>query len=76
MAGARSVVASVWQADDTFTAALMRRFYASLHTGHDKAEALMLAERELLKEWGPSAAPKYWAGFRIVGDAHGTISGE
>ena len=76
MAGARSVVASVWQADDTFTAALMRRFYANLRSGHDKAEALTLAKRELLKEWGPSAAPKYWAGFRIVGDAHGTISGE
>jgi CHAT domain-containing protein len=76
MAGARSVVASVWQADDTFTAALMRRFYARLQSGHDKAEALTLAERELLKEWGRSAAPKYWAGFRIVGDAHGTISGE
>lgn len=76
MAGARSVVASVWQADDTFTATLMRHFYSNLHSGHDKAEALTLAKRELLKEWGPSAAPRYWAGFRIVGDAHGTISGE
>ncbi len=76
MAGARSVVASVWQADDTFTATLMRRFYANLHAGHDKAEALTLAKRGLLKDWGPSAAPKYWAGFRIVGDSHGTISGE
>jgi CHAT domain-containing protein len=76
MAGARSVVASVWQADDTFTATLMRRFYTQLHAGHDKAEALTLANRELLKEWGHNAAPKYWAGFRIVGDAHGTISGE
>lgn len=76
MAGARSVVASVWQADDTFTAALMRRFYANLHAGQEKAEALTLAKRELLKEWGSNAAPRYWAGFRIVGDAHGTISGE
>jgi CHAT domain-containing protein len=76
MAGARSVVASVWQADDTFTASLMRRFYTNLHNGHDKAEALTLAKRELLKEWGPSARPIYWAGFRIVGDAHGTILGE
>jgi CHAT domain-containing protein len=76
MAGARSVLASVWQADDTFTAALMRRFYANLHLGRDKAEALALAKRELLKQWGPNARPVYWAGFRIVGDAHGTISGE
>jgi CHAT domain-containing protein len=76
MAGARSVVASVWEADDTFTAALMRRFYANLHSGYDKAAALTLADRELLKEWGAAAVPMLWAGFRIVGDAHGTILGE
>lgn len=75
MAGARSVVASIWDADDNFTAALMRRFYANLRSGHDKAEALTLAERELLKMYGSNAAPQYWAGFRLVGDAHGTISG-
>ena len=76
MAGARSVVASVWEADDAYAAALMRRFYANLHLGYDKAEALTLASRELLSEWKEAAAPVLWAGFRIVGDAHGTISGE
>jgi CHAT domain-containing protein len=76
MAGARSVVASTWPADDTFTAALMRRFYANLRQGLDKAQALALAKRELLKTNGPNALPFYWAGFRLVGDAHGTISGE
>jgi CHAT domain-containing protein len=76
IAGARSVVASVWEADDAFTAALMRRFYANLHLGHDKAEALTLASRELLDEWKAAAVPALWAGFRLVGDAHGTISGE
>jgi CHAT domain-containing protein len=73
MAGARSVVASIWEADDAFTAALMRRFYANLRRGNDKAKALTMAERELLKMYGPNAVPLYWAGFRIVGDAHGTI---
>ena len=76
MAGARSVVATVWAADDTFTAALMRRFYANLRQGHDKAEALTLAKRELLRMNGPNALPFYWAGFRLVGDAHGIVSGE
>jgi CHAT domain-containing protein len=76
IAGARSVVASIWSADDAFTAALMRRFYGNLRRGHDKAEALALADRELLKEWGPAALPVYWAGFRIVGDGDGTISGD
>jgi CHAT domain-containing protein len=70
MAGARSVIASIWEADDAFTAALMRRFYGNLRLGHDKAEALTMAERELLKMSGSNAAPQYWAGFRL-GDAHG-----
>jgi CHAT domain-containing protein len=76
MAGARSVVASIWPADDTFTAALMRRFYANLRQGLDKAEALTLAKREMLYLHGPNALPFYWAGFRLVGEAEGTISGE
>jgi CHAT domain-containing protein len=75
MAGARTVVASIWEADDAFTAALMRRFYRNLKLGHDKAEALTMAERELLKMYGSNAAPQYWAGFRLVGDTQGTISG-
>jgi CHAT domain-containing protein len=71
MAGARSVVASIWPADDTFTATLMRRFYANLKA--DKAEALTLAKREMLHMYGPNALPFYWAGFRLVGDAHGSF---
>ena len=76
MAGSRSVVASVWSADDMFTAALMKAFYANLRDGLDKAEALTLAKRHLLRIHGPSAVPFYWAGFRLVGDSHGTISGD
>ena len=76
MAGSRSVVASIWPADDIFTAALMRRFYANLRRGFDKAEALALAKRELLRINGPTTPPFYWAGFRLVGDSHGTVSGE
>lgn len=76
MAGSRSVVASIWPADDVFTAALMRRFYANLRHGFDKAESLTLAKRELLRINGPNTPPFYWAGFRLVGDSHGTVTGE
>ncbi len=75
VAGARSVVASLWDADDTFTATLMRRFYHYLGQGHDKAEALALAKREMLRMFGPKALPFYWAGFRLVGESYGTLSG-
>jgi CHAT domain-containing protein len=54
----------------------MRRFYANLRQGLDKAEALTLAKRQLLHLNGPNALPFYWAGFRLVGDSHSTISGE
>jgi CHAT domain-containing protein len=74
MAGARSVVATIWAADDTFTAALMHRFYANLRGGSDKAEALTLAKRDLVRMNGPNALPFYWAGFRLIGDTHKLIS--
>jgi len=67
MAGSRSVVASIWAVDDAFTAALMRRFYGNLQHGFDKAEALTLAKREMLRTYGPNALPFYWAGFRLIG---------
>jgi CHAT domain-containing protein len=66
IAGARSVVASIWEADDAYTAALMRRFYANLRRGKKKAEALTLANRTLLQEWKDSAVPALWAGFRLA----------
>jgi CHAT domain-containing protein len=71
MAGARSVVASTWPAEDSATAELMRLFYSHLRSGADKAEALTLAKRDLIARYGSSAQPFLWAGFRLVGDPHG-----
>jgi len=76
MAGARTVVASTWAAEDNATAELMRNFYLHLKNGADKAEALTLAKRDLLAKYGSNARPFLWAGFRLVGDPHGTIEGD
>ena len=76
MAGARTVVASTWAAEDNATAELMRNFYLHLRNGADKAEALTLAKRDLLAKYGSNAQPFLWAGFRLVGDPHGTIEGD
>lgn len=76
MAGARTVVASTWAAEDNATAELMRNFYQHLKNGADKAEALTLAKRDLLAKYGSSAQLFLWAGFRLVGDPHGTIEGD
>jgi CHAT domain-containing protein/tetratricopeptide (TPR) repeat protein len=68
LAGAKSVIASLWPADDTFTIALMKRMYQHLAEGTDKGTALRQAKLDLLKEFGDQALPVYWAGFTLVGD--------
>lgn len=65
-AGAPSVVASLWNVNDEATADLMKRFYENLK-GMDKAEALRLAQIELLQNPRYSN-PYYWAAFYLIGD--------
>jgi len=67
-AGARAVVASLWQVDDESTAELMKRFYRGMLKEHRRpADALRAAQMEMSqdKRW---AAPFYWAGFVIQGE--------
>jgi CHAT domain-containing protein len=68
LAGAKSVIASLWTADDTYTIALMKRLYQHLVDGSDKGTALQQSKLDLLKEFGDQALPIYWAGFTLVGD--------
>ena len=69
-AGARSVMASLWQVADEVTGDLMVRFYRHLREGKSKAEALREAQLELIRK--PSSrrasAPYYWAAFQLYGD--------
>jgi CHAT domain-containing protein/tetratricopeptide (TPR) repeat protein len=67
-AGARRVVASLWQVSDAATAELMKRFYAGMLQQHlAPAAALRSAQREMAKDarW---SSPYYWAGFVLQGD--------
>lgn len=73
MAGAKDVVASLWPADDRFTATLMERFYGHLAEGMDDAAALNRAELDILQEYGDQTAPHYWAAFEIIGQGGGKI---
>jgi CHAT domain-containing protein/predicted negative regulator of RcsB-dependent stress response len=66
-AGARSVLASLWEVNDSSTAELMRRFYRHLGRGVSKAEALRLAQVELLRR-PPTSAPYFWAAFQLMGE--------
>ncbi|HET8643847.1 MAG TPA: CHAT domain-containing protein, partial [Vicinamibacteria bacterium] len=67
-AGARAVVASLWQVDDESTAELMRRFYRGiLQENRRPPDALRRAQAEMSadRRW---SAPFYWAGFVLQGD--------
>jgi CHAT domain-containing protein len=68
VAGSKSVVASLWSADDTFASALMDRFYLRLGQGEDTGSALRDAKLDLLAKYGGQVSPFYWAAFVAVGE--------
>jgi len=68
LAGARTVVSTLWTIDDDSTLYLMKVFYAELGRKKSAPEALRLAKRSMLKKFGPrKAVPYYWAGFTLEG---------
>ena len=70
-AGARQVVASLWQVDDAATVELMHHFYrALLGEGLTPAAALRSAQLTLARQHR-TRDPYYWAGFVVQG-AEGT----
>lgn len=62
-AGSRTLVSSLWEVDDAATKDLMMSFYKARAT-HNKAEALRLAQLELMKR---HKHPFYWAAFQLTG---------
>jgi CHAT domain-containing protein len=69
IAGAKTVVGTLWDTEDEFSRALMTNFYRKLQAGMTKGDALAAAKRELIIELSPQLQPKHWAGFVLYGDA-------
>lgn len=66
IAGARSVVASLWDVPDEQTSLLMKRFYQNLwEENMPRAEALRSAQLEVLRT---DPNPSAWAGWILAGD--------
>lgn len=65
-AGARSVVATLWEINDAVTRHLVVSFYRHLNAGQQKSTALRHAKLEVLAK---HPHPYYWAGFKLIGAA-------
>jgi CHAT domain-containing protein len=70
LAGARSVVSTLWSIDDTFSLFLMKQFYKHLASHEPPAVALTAAKRDMLRRYGAAAVPYYWAGYTLEGAAN------
>jgi CHAT domain-containing protein len=67
LAGARTVVSTLWSVDDTFSLFLMKRFYAELSTGETISLALRNAKLDVLHTFGERAVPYIWASYIVEG---------
>ena len=67
VAGARSVLVSLWAIDDEATLEFMRSFYHHLVEGRSASESLNLAMKSL-RESDKYSDVKYWAPFVLIGD--------
>ncbi len=67
--GCKSIVMSLWNANDRTTSEIMEQFYKYLAEGKNKAQALRLAKIAYLKNADPiKAHPYFWAQFIASGD--------
>jgi CHAT domain-containing protein len=64
-AGARSVLTSLWDVDDSTWASFSRHFYRAINESQSKQSALQVATSALRRE---TRDPRHWAPFLLFGD--------
>ncbi|MFM7474925.1 MAG: CHAT domain-containing protein, partial [Microcystis aeruginosa] len=64
-AGAKSVIASLWSAEDKTSAEIMTQFYQNLKNGMTKSEAMQKAKLSQIK-----SHPFFWSPFILIGAAN------
>ncbi|MBD2622291.1 tetratricopeptide repeat protein [Microcystis flos-aquae FACHB-1344] len=64
-AGAKSVIASLWDAEDNTSAEIMTQFYQNLKNGMTKSEAMQKAKLSQIK-----SHPYFWSPFILIGAAN------
>jgi CHAT domain-containing protein/Tfp pilus assembly protein PilF len=69
LAGASSVIKTLWDVNDDASAKIIAAFYYHLSTGKEKDDALRLAKLEYLESSVPGYTnPYYWAAYQVMGD--------
>ena len=68
IAGAESLLMSLWRVDDEGTTALMEHYYQNLLSGMGRSEALRQVQLETLNADGQERHPFDWAAFVLAGD--------
>jgi CHAT domain-containing protein len=69
VAGARSVLTSLWPVDDEATADWMLRYYQYLTKGRSRSDALVAVQNDFRQHNNASwRHPYFWAGWQLVGD--------
>jgi len=66
MAGAETLVMSLWSVDDRATRDLMSMYYKNLYAGAGRSEAMRAAQRAMIRS-DASKHPYYWASFIVSG---------
>jgi CHAT domain-containing protein len=64
-AGARHVIAGLWDLDDGSTPQLMDHLYSGIARGHSPGRALRAAKRAAIAAGGSAAAPYRWAALQL-----------
>jgi CHAT domain-containing protein len=65
VAGARTVIMSLWQVDDEATQELMSTFYTQWINGMDKFQAFRAAQLAIKEK---HKLPYYWGAFVMIGN--------
>ena len=67
LAGARTVISTLWPVRDRASLVLMQGFYEHLGQGQSPADSMTAAKREVLAKLGDEGLPIDWAGFVVQG---------
>ena len=67
LAGARTVISTLWPVRDRASLVLMQGFYEHLGQGQSPADSMTAAKREVLAKLGGEGLPIDWAGFVVQG---------